>query len=648
MKNEPKSPLDGDPNLLTAFQYAPMGAFCFDLADNCIFINPALEEISGLTLSQALNQGYTNAIFPEDLGALKAVLKANTNNPGHPISLSFRINHPVKGIRYCRVNSWAIPGKDGIAKYRIGYVQDETDELILKSKLEQSNTLLDFSQALGKTGGWEYHMETGEIFWSRETYRINEVDEDFILSMDKVYSLHDEASRPILQECVQEAIEKGIPYDVELQLVANDSHNCRKWVRAICVPILSDGKVVALKGAIMDISEKKRDELALIKAREAAEKSAKERFDFLSTMSHEIRTPLNGIIGITHLLKMNYHPAQEEYIDSLLYSSEHLLQLINDIMDLNRIETDNLELRFSEVNLSQLIQQIKVQLSQQAIQKGLWLNTVVDLNMPHCILADPIRISQILNNLISNAIKYTEKGEVSVSVMITAETDKDVTLRFSVKDTGIGIPPELQEIIFETFKHLHTTTSHQLSGSGLGLAITRKLIALLGGRILLDSRPGKGSNFYFDLSFEKVATKTTDETSLQNQLAAYAGKFSWLQVLLVEDTTVNIMVADKQLKYFGIIPDVATNGNDAVNLLQSITYDVALIDLHIPGIDGYALGKLIRQQYPHIQVVVFTADILADVRTRFTGLDINHFLDKPFLPEEMLAVLLKITHGKKK
>lgn len=398
----------------------------------------------------------------------------------------------------------------------------------------------------------------------------------------------------------------------------------------------------------MDISEKKRDELALIEAREAAEKSAKERFDFLSTMSHEIRTPLNGIIGITHLLKMNYHPAQEEYIDSLLYSSEHLLQLINDIMDLNRIETDNLELRFSEVNLSQLIQQIKVQLSQQAIQKGLWLNTVVDLNMPHCILADPIRISQILNNLISNAIKYTEKGEVSVSVLITAETDKDVTLRFSVKDTGIGIPPELQEIIFETFKHLHTTTSHQLSGSGLGLAITRKLIALLGGRILLDSSPGKGSNFYFDLSFEKVATKTTDETSLQNQLAAYAGKFSWLQVLLVEDTTVNIMVADKQLKYFGIIPDVATNGNDAVNLLQSITYDVALIDLHIPGIDGYALGKLIRQQYPHIQVVVFTADILADVRTRFTGLDINHFLDKPFLPEEMLAVLLKITHGKKK
>ncbi|MBS0026947.1 ATP-binding protein [Chitinophaga sp. 22321] len=648
MKNEPKSPLDGDNNLLAFLQYAPMGAFCFDAADNCIFINPAMEDISGLTLSESLGQGYTKTIFPEDIEALKAALLTTSTNPGHPISLSFRIHHPVKGTRYCRVNSWIVPGKKGIAPYRIGYVQDETDELILKSKLTQSNGLLDFSQALGKTGGWEYHLETGEIFWSRETYRINEVPEDFIPSIDTIYALHDEASQQILQERVREAIENGTPYDIELRLVTNDAHNSRKWVRAMCIPILRDGKVVTLKGAIMDISEKKRDEQALIKAREAAEKSARDKFDFLSTMSHEIRTPLNGIIGITHLLKMNYHPAQEEFIDGLIYSSEHLLQLINDIMDLNRIETENLELHFSEVDLTQLIQQIKGQLSQQATEKGLWLNSVVDLNMPRYIMADPIRISQILNNLISNAIKYTEKGEISVSVLITAETDNHVTLRFSVKDTGIGIPAELQEMIFERFRHLHTTSSHRLSGSGLGLAITRRLIAMLGGRILLESSPGKGSRFYFDLTFEKAAPKAADDKSLQNEISAYAGKFSWLQVLLVEDTSVNIMVADNQLKYFGIIPDVATNGNDAASLLQSITYDVALIDLHMPGMDGYALGKLIKERYPHIQVVIFTADILADVRTRFTNLDITHFLNKPFLPEEMLAILLKITHERKK
>lgn len=516
MKNEPKSPLDGDSNLLAALRYAPIGVCCFDPADNCIFINPVLEEILGLTLLESLGQGYTKTIFPEDLETLNTFFKATATNPGQSISLSFRVNHPIKGTRYCRVNSGAVPDKKGIVKYRIGYVQDETDEQ------------------------------------------------------------------------------------------------------------------------------------ALIKAKEAAEKSARDKFDFLSTMSHEIRTPLNGIIGIIHLLKMNYHPGQEEYIDGLVYSSEHLLQLINDIMDLNRIETENLELHFSEVDIAQLIQQIKVQLNQQAVAKGLWLNTVVDLNTPRCIMADPIRISQILNNLISNAIKYTEKGDVVVSVLITAETADNVTLGFSVKDTGIGIPPELHETIFESFRHLHTTSSHRLSGSGLGLAITRRLITMQGGQILLTSSPGKGSTFSFDLTFEKVINGAGTDKSLQNEILAYAGKFSWLQVLLVEDTSVNIMVADNQLRYFGITPDVATNGNDAANLLQSITYDVALIDLHIPGMDGYALGRLIKQQYPGVQVVIVTANILTDVRTRFADLDITHFLNKPFLPGEMLATLLKITHSKNK
>lgn len=649
MKNEPNSPLDEASGLLAALQYAPMGAFCFDAANNCIFVNHALEEISGLSLSESLGRGYTKTIFPEDLQTLKAALGATAESPGHPISLSFRVSHPTKGTRYCRVNSWALPAQNGSGKYRIGYVHDETEELTLKSKLEQSNMLLDFSQALGKTGGWEYHLDTGEIFWSRETYRINNVAEDFIPSLDKIYTLHDEASQQILQERIHQAIEKGTPYDVELRLVATGSDNSGKWIRAICIPVTKDGKVVALKGAVIDISEKKRDEQALIKAREAAEKSARDKFDFLSTMSHEIRTPLNGIIGIAHLLKMSYHPAHEEYINSLVYSSEHLLQLINDIMDLNRIETENLELHFSEVDLPELLGHIKVQINQQAIEKGLWLNTVVDLNTPRHILADPVRISQILNNLISNAIKYTEKGEITVSLIVKAETADTVTLRFSVKDTGIGIPPELHETIFESFRHLHTTSSHRLSGSGLGLAITRRLIALLGGRIVLESSPGKGSNFYFDLTFEKRIAKTVDTgRSMQNDISAYAGKFNWLQLLLVEDSKVNIMVVEKQLKYFGITPDVATNGNDAASLLQSISYDVALIDLHIPGMDGYALGKLIKQQYPDVQVVIFTADVLADVRTRFASLNITHFLNKPFVPDAMLDILLKISYGKKK
>lgn len=648
MKKGSDSPLEEGSHLLAALQYAPMGAFCLDAKDNCLFVNNALEEISGLTLSASLGRGYTNTIFPEDLEALKTALKNISTNPGHPISLSFRVNHPVKGTRYCRVNSWIIPDNKGNRKYRIGYVQDETDELELKSKLEQSNRLLNFSQSLGNTGGWEYRVETGEIFWSRETYRINGIDENTTPTLDDVFALHDEESQQILQEHVRAAMEQGIPYDLELRLVVTDEFNSKKWVRAICIPILKNGRVVVLKGAVMDISEKKRNEQLLVAAKEAAEKSAKDRFDFLSNMSHEIRTPLNGIIGITHLLKMNYHPAQEEYIESLVYSSEHLLQLINDILDLNRIETENLELHFSEVALPELIQQIKNQFNQQAAAKGLRLNTVVDLNTPRRILADPIRISQVLNNLISNAIKYTEKGEVTISVLVTAETEHGVTLRFSVTDTGIGIPSELHEIIFERFRHHHTTTYHRQTGSGLGLTISHRLIALLGGKIMLKSSPGKGSTFYFELTFEKITGATTGTEKSQEDLSAYAGKFNWLQVLLVEDTNINIMVAVKQLKYFGIIPDVVTNGNDAASLLQSISYDVALIDLHIPGMDGYALGKLIKQLYPDIHIVIFTADILTEVRTRFASLDITHFLNKPFLPEEMLATLLKITQAKRK
>lgn len=510
-----------------------------------------------------------------------------------------------------------------------------------QDELARNNQLLDFSQQLSATGGWEYNLVTGATYWTQQVYAIYEVAEDFDVSnAEKYLSFFSEEDQGKIQECMQKCVEQQTEYVFEVQ--ARVSKHRRKWVRVFGVPILDGGRVVALRGAVMDITQEKEDAAKLLRAKEMAEHAAKAKADFLSVMSHEIRTPLNGIIGIANLLNLKHTREQDEIVNNLLFSANHLLQLINDILDLSKIENNKLELARTEIDLPGLVRSIRNQFASLAESKGVRLVSMLDQEIPPILIGDPVRLSQILNNLVSNAVKYTDQGSVTLSIQVTKQTDQKVTLYFSVKDTGIGIPEELHQAIFEDFKQVQEDVRRSDSGTGLGLAITRRLIELHNSYISLVSEPDKGSEFFFELTFD--IHDTSELPSLPRPtlpaLSAFENKLGALKVLLVEDNRVNVMVTREQLEYFGIVPHCAVGGIEALELLRQNTYHAAFVDLHMPGMDGYKLSKSMREEYPDTRIIIFTADIMSNVRLKLAKMGIQDILNKPFVPEDMLRILL--------
>lgn len=542
--------------------------------------------------------------------------------------------------------------KNGIVELVRGAVSDITErkeiELALREiteKLERSNLLLDESQKLSGTAGWEVNLQTGEVSWTRQAYLLYEVEDDFVITLESALSFYDEEERIRLDEIVRESLLEKKSYDIELWMTTPKQH--RKCVRAIGSPIFRNGEAVIMQGALMDITKIKEAELALIQARDVAEDSARAKTDFLSVMSHEIRTPLNGIIGIANLLKLNYTMDQAEYVANLIFCADHLLQLINDILDLTKMESEKLELVCAEVDLAQLVKNIRSQFKSLAEAKGIRLKSFVDDDIPRWILADPIRVGQILNNLISNAIKFTEQGDVVVMVNLVTVRAGSAVIHFSVKDSGIGIPAHLHETIFESFKQVQQSAYRKHSGTGLGLTITRKLIELHNSRIHIKSIPGEGTEFFFDLVFDLASENNSPAPFVASStITAYENKLEGLQVLFVEDNPINVMVAKKQLEYFGVAPDCAFSGKEALILLENNDYHVALLDLHMPEIDGYALAEIIRKQYPGIHIIIFTADIMTEVKQRLAKMNIYDILNKPFAPENMFETLLKVAKAR--
>lgn len=377
----------------------------------------------------------------------------------------------------------------------------------------------------------------------------------------------------------------------------------------------------------------------LHQAKEEAEEASRTKSNFLSVMSHEIRTPLNAVTGIAHILKdENKDPDLNEMINTLNNSAENLLILINDILDYNKIEAGKLELTMQRFNPSKLLAAIAEENEYKARENQNNFEFTHDEGSNGFYLGDLTRLGQVLNNLISNAVKFTEKGTISISMMKKKSLGKFDVLRFEVKDSGMGIEDAFLPKLFDKFTQATTASTRKFGGTGLGLAICQSLLALMDTKLEVYSKVNEGSTFWFDLKLERINTKEvmTLETpkDLENGL-------SGMRVLIVEDNVVNVFVCQNFMKKWGVESEVAENGELGVEMVKNGKYDCILMDIQMPVMDGYEATKRIREFDAKIPIVAITASAMMDkaTKTRYQGM--NEFVSKPFRPDELFEALVK-------
>lgn len=381
----------------------------------------------------------------------------------------------------------------------------------------------------------------------------------------------------------------------------------------------------------------------LKQARLEAEKGFKAKSEFLSTMSHEIRTPLNAVIGMSHLLLKNEPRAdQVEQLDVMLFSANNLLSIVNDILDYQKIESGKITFERVEMDIRAILKYILVGMRNVADDKGIKLQLRIDPSFQYMVLGDPTRMTQVLTNLLHNAIKFTPSGSVTVALDLVSENESSVVLNIKVTDTGIGISEEKQKMIFERFTQADSSTSRKFGGTGLGLAISKRILELQGTMLELKSTLDEGSSFFFEQTFNKT-TKVSEQTMVTRSLDDMNKPLSGIVILLVEDNLMNVMVAQKYLERWGAIVEVAYNGLEGVNKLDLNKHNLVLLDLHMPIMDGYAAAAQMREHSATIPIIALTANLPDEVREQTQLAGIDDIVVKPFLPDELYSKVLHYT-----
>lgn len=406
---------------------------------------------------------------------------------------------------------------------------------------------------------------------------------------------------------------------------------------------INKGLIERQKSELARMVEERTSELQI--AKERAEEHAKAREDFLSVMSHEIRTPMNAIVGLTHLLSDDSSEKEKEKnLDTLRYSVDNLMRLINDILDYRKIDSGNIELEYRSFELSKIVVGITHLFASEANNKDVDFELIYDDKIHKGFLGDPYRLSQVLGNLLSNAIKFTNIGKVTLKISLCEETHDFETIMFEIIDTGIGISQADQQRIFEHFNQASLETTRKYGGTGLGLSISKSLVSLMNGDISVKSHEGKGSTFSFSLKFKK-ANVITEEDNFDRTYDIPEGSIEGLKCLIVDDNKLNRVVLTKFLKNWKVLSDNVESGFEALKYLDNQKYDLLLLDLQMPEMDGYEVARRVRSNSDtkDLPIIAITADSVSNIKEKVKAVGMNDFVTKPFNPDMLKSKIYQAT-----